>query len=168
MSSIEAPTKEDNLHWLDLSIWPAYVGFCSSEEDYFGFLEELDIDDDFYMPDTADACVKSLDADGRLCLLVCIKPERFKPYSQVQRAGLLAHEVVHVIQGIRERIGDIGAEGEAYTMQRILMALVSWEKNVRKGKHGSPLEKEAVLDWEPEESSDPGPCEIPKEEASGC
>lgn len=133
---VSSPTKNDKLFWLDMDFWPCFVGFCDKPKHYFKFLKELGATDDHYLPDHADAAVKALYNGGKRIYLLLIDRDQFAKYSKTERTGLLAHECVHILQEMRESIGDLGSEGEAYTMQRILMSAMTWEKSRR--KRGKP------------------------------
>jgi hypothetical protein len=62
-----------------------------------------------------------------MAIIVMCPPSRRA--SKEQYASLLAHEAVHVVQEMREKLGDLGSEAEAYLVQQIVQEglQVAWK-----------------------------------------
>lgn len=62
--------------------------------------------------------------DGRDAFVVTLH-DRLDDYPWDVIVGVMAHECVHVLQFVEERIGsDLGIEGQAYLVQHMLMWLI--------------------------------------------
>jgi hypothetical protein len=64
-----------------------------------------------------------------MAVIVMCPPSR--KASKEQYASLLAHEAVHVVQEMRDKLGDLGSEAEAYLVQQIVQEglQVAWGTN---------------------------------------
>jgi hypothetical protein len=109
--------------------WPWYIGFTTEEAAFQREMKRFRVKD-------AGPGVKAgsnaathhlVNGSTNMAIIVMHKPTRRA--SKEQYAGLLAHEAVHVVQEMREKLGELGSEGEAYIVQQIVQEglQVAWK-----------------------------------------
>jgi ribosomal protein L30E len=108
------------IHYLHTGPWPWYIGFTTEEAAFQREMKRLRVKD-------AGPGVKAgsnaathhlVNGSTNMALIVMHRPSRRA--SKEQYASLLAHEAVHVVQEMREKLGDLGTEAEAYLVQQIV------------------------------------------------
>lgn len=104
--------------------WPVYVGFTMCEQAFKREVKKMRIPTEVHFLGKselkANACVHSFETDrGETCFLITLQPS--PKASKEQVAAMVAHEAVHVAQGIWSSIGERypGKEAEAYLVQYI-------------------------------------------------
>lgn len=113
--------KADRIHYLNLGPWPGYVGFTTSVAAFEREMKRLKVKDAnaFFKNEQANATTHFLNNHGSNLAIICMQPPS-KRHSNEQYAGLLAHEATHVVQEMRDNLGDLGSEAEAYLVQQIV------------------------------------------------
>lgn len=118
----------ERVRYVDLGIWPYFVGFTFCEEAFARELKRLRVTKEIvWIDDGSDACTHHLSKGGQRMSMVCIRrPQR--RHSKEQYAAMVAHEAVHVVQEMRDELGDLGSEAEAYTVQHIIQDVlqIAW------------------------------------------
>lgn len=108
------------IHYLNTGPWPWYIGFTTDEAAFQREMKRLKVKD-------AGPGVKSgsnaathhfVNGSTNMAIIVMHPPTR--KASKEQYASLLAHEAVHVVQEMREKLGELGLEAEAYLVQHIV------------------------------------------------
>jgi hypothetical protein len=100
--------------------WPWYIGFTTDEDAFQREMRRLSIKDAGPGVNAgSNASTHHLvSGSTNAAIIVMHKPTR--QASKEQYAALLAHEAVHVVQEMREKLGELGREGEAYIVQQIV------------------------------------------------
>lgn len=101
------------------------MGLCVSEDAYIREMRRLKVDNYPAWVIGGDATTHIFDTEGgRVTTIICIRLREGVDYVQV--AALIAHEVVHIWQEIRENINEKqpSPEFEAYTVQYILQKML--------------------------------------------
>ena len=108
------------VHYLNLGPWPCHVGFTTSDDAFQREMKRLRVKDaGYYLGPNANASTHYLrSASGERVTIVCAPPKKGR--SKEQYAALVAHEAAHVVQDMREGLGDLGREAEAYLVQHIV------------------------------------------------
>ena len=106
--------------WPHMGPWPVYFGFTTSEKRFKREMKRLGIKGNpFILNDHSDATLHSLtNPEGKACYILAMRKPR-KGITKAQIAAMIAHEAVHVIQYMRENLGPLGTEAEAYIVQYI-------------------------------------------------
>lgn len=106
---------------MNLGPWPNYVGFTTDAGAFDREMRRLKVKN----PDAAIAKSRSnatthfLRSGGKSCAIIVMQPMG-RRCSKEQYAALLAHEATHVVQEMRDDLGDLGREAEAYLVQLIV------------------------------------------------
>ena len=89
-------------------------------------MNRLKIKDVEWLPQYKAARAWSFENRGHVYYIICIPRDSVKKYTLSEVAGLIAHEVMHVWQYIKENIGEDspGAETEAYFMQNLVAQIM--------------------------------------------
>lgn len=108
--------------WCNMGQWPVYVGFTASPDAFKRALKRMKVTEDvpFLSHVRAGATTHAFVKDGGLTFIVTIARTR---HSREQVAALIAHECMHVVQGMREELasGDhFDKESEAYLLQHLV------------------------------------------------
>lgn len=112
------------MKWLNMGPWPYYVGFTTETAAFDREMRRLKIE----QPEAAisvrsgrvDATTHFLRAGDKSATAIIVMPPHTRSYSKEQYAALLAHEATHVLQDMRECLGELGSEAEAYLMQMMV------------------------------------------------
>jgi hypothetical protein len=108
------------------------VGFTTSDDAFQREMKRLKVrEPGGYINPNANATTHYLTgSNGDRTTIVCIEPPS-KKRSKEQYAALVAHEATHVVQDMRERLGDLGHEAEAYLVQQIVQEGLqkAWKTN---------------------------------------
>lgn len=111
-------------YWLPSTIFPGTVGYVPSAEAWAKVMRHLNCDDPY---PTAPAMVTSFEYTklGALTILVTFSDGVFK-LSTPGVAGIVAHEVSHVVDYILEFAGEDtpGSETKAYMQQHYVLELM--------------------------------------------
>lgn len=109
------------LKYLNVGMFPIYLGYAKSEKVYLREMKRLGVKDPSeYVRAGKDAEVKYFErGDGGTSVILCIS--RRSKISKKQMMALLAHEAVHVWQECQEVMGvkQKDREVEAYAIQWI-------------------------------------------------
>lgn len=117
------------MKWLnrDLIVGP-YLGLALNEKDFHQALRRLKVPRDKWPKWLDDEALGSAhtftNPSGNLCCVVCMRPKNGA--SEIENAGTLVHEAVHVWQKYAAHIGE-GApsmEFEAYAIESIAKRLM--------------------------------------------
>jgi ribosomal protein L30E len=122
---------KSKVHYLNTGPWPWYIGFTTDEDAFQREMKRLHVKD-------AGPGVKAgsnaathhlVNGSTNMAIIVMCPPSR--KASKEQYASLLAHEAVHVVQEMRDKLGDLGSEAEAYLVQQIVQEglQVAWGTN---------------------------------------
>lgn len=114
--------------------WPYFVGFTTDEEAFQRELRRLKIRTPTQaVNDRANATTHFLVRDGGSSAAIIVMPKPTRQMSREQYAALVAHEAVHVLQDMREGLGKLGEEAEAYIVQGIVQESlqVAWRTGRR-------------------------------------
>lgn len=110
------------VRYLNLGPWPYFVGFTTEPDAFDREMRRLKIKDPSAFTKNAwsNAATHFFTSDGNpATAIICIqKPTRKQ--SKEQYAALVAHEATHVVQDMRDRLGELGREAEAYLVQQIV------------------------------------------------
>ena len=111
----------ERIHYLNLGPWPGYVGFTTSEDAFRREMKRLDVKDaDKWISNAhSQATTHFLNNHGTSLAIICMIPQP-RQRTKEQYAALLAHEATHVVQQMRDDLGDLGREAEAYLVQQIV------------------------------------------------
>lgn len=115
--------KRERVHYFSMGPWPVFVGFTTSEDAYYRETRRLKVAEPTSFIKNTHSCATVhffVSEGGTSTMIICAQPFRAKRSSREQYAALLAHEAVHVIQDMREQLGDLGCEAEAYLVQQIV------------------------------------------------
>jgi hypothetical protein len=109
------------IHYLNLGPWPGYVGFTVSTEAFEREMRRLKVKGagPAISNSHSNATTHFLNSNGSSLALIVMEPPSRK-ISKEQYAALLAHEATHVVQEMRDNLGDLGREAEAYLVQQIV------------------------------------------------
>ncbi|GAA0809516.1 hypothetical protein [Cupriavidus gilardii] len=119
--------------WLDRDLLrsPVYFTLCTNAAQFHAELRSMKVPRDtwpnFLTTARADATAHFFNNPAKdVCCIVCIHPD--KDRDQIEIAGLLVHEAVHIWQETRDLIGERNPspEFEAYAVQSISQRLM-WE-----------------------------------------
>lgn len=128
------------IFWLDRGFYPPFIGFCPNEKAWTAVCKDMGLE---YAWPTSDGSTTRFPKTNKLrprslIILVTIgdrmdKTTKRDPYGF---SALVAHEVVHVWQMIKEDIGEDnpGDEQEAYAVQcifkEVIWAYAKTRKNI--------------------------------------
>lgn len=110
--------------WLDQGWQPAHIGFCPSKAAWRREMKRLGVKGAPY-PETPGN-TSTYEKKGDLCIIVSLNEKARGRATDVQVAGLLCHEAVHVWQFVKKNMGvfqDVDWETEAYSVQAIFQNL---------------------------------------------
>lgn len=116
--------------------WPWYIGFTTEEAAFQREMKRLGIKDAGPgVKPGSNAATHHLINGSTNCAIIVMCPHS-RQASREQYASLLAHEAVHVVQEMRDKLGDLGSEAEAYLVQQIVQEglQIAWKtrREVRK------------------------------------
>jgi hypothetical protein len=124
--------SRERIHYLNLGPWPGYVGFTTSPDAFKREMRRLKVKEpnEFTKNAHSNAATHFLSNNGQSLAIICIEPMS-RTRSKEQYAALLAHEAVHVVQQMREDLGDLGSEAEAYLVQQMVQEGLqkAWKTN---------------------------------------
>lgn len=112
---------KERIHYLDLGPWPGYVGFTTSADAFSREMKRLKVKDPsrFVSNERSNATTHFFTNHGSALAIICMEPPTRKRTKE-QYAALLAHEATHVVQQMRDDLGELGKEAEAYLVQQIV------------------------------------------------
>lgn len=113
--------SRQRIHYLNTGPWPWYIGFTTEEAAFQREMKRLRVKDPGPgVKSGSNAATHHLvNGSTNMAIIVMCPPSRRA--SKEQYASLLAHEAVHVVQEMREKLGELGSEAEAYLVQQIVM-----------------------------------------------
>jgi hypothetical protein len=105
-----------------------YLALCTKEKYFHAILDYIEAPKEGrpqWISDGAHATTHAVDYDGKTLCLVCMEPAP-PTVTNIQVAGLLVHEVVHVWQTYCKDINEANPskEFEAYSIQMIAQNLM--------------------------------------------
>lgn len=113
--------------WIDAGPYPFNIGFTMSSKALRAEFKRLGdpISKDDVLRAGASAVVwKTEPATSLKTTAICYLPKPPEGITDVQIAALLAHEALHIVQYIWERIGEtVRREAEAYLLQHIFQTM---------------------------------------------
>lgn len=118
----DRPTK--GMKYLNMGPWPGFIGLCFDEKVFHREMKRLGIEDPggFLAHEHAAATLHHFTGkEGQVVYLMSVGPIKGKSKEMV--AGLIAHEAMHVIQGMQVDFAGgktLGGEAEAYLIQMIV------------------------------------------------
>lgn len=129
--------------YLNMGPWPVYVGFTTSEDDFQREMKRLGVEGsiDFLGHGRAHATTHTLENAGSLCIVIAMEAPTRKR-SREQYAALLAHEAVHVVQGLRDELSrsePLGHEAEAYLVQQIVQECLQMAWDTPRKRRTAPV-----------------------------
>lgn len=136
--------SEPAIHYINMGMWPVYVGVTSSKKSFSKEMKRLKIKNvPFLLSETAAAKTHMFSNQESECYIICIKPFDVKKVSREVYAALVAHEAVHVMQDMRDRLAkgeSLGCEAEAYLVQQIVQEALqqTWNSNMRRRTEPTP------------------------------
>lgn len=115
------------------------LGFTTNPKAYLKEMVRLGVKDSSpFVSAGAFATVHTMTHEKHgICCIVCLDATRMKKVHVTQLTCLMAHESVHVLQRVREFMGEkcLGEEMEAYTIQWLTQTLTNEAiKQLGKGK----------------------------------
>lgn len=122
--------KRDRIHYLNLGPFPGYVGFTTSNDAFQREMRRLNVKGEigFVSNERSNATTHFLSNHGKSLAIICMQPHS-RRHSKEQYAALLAHEATHVVQEMRQDLGELGREAEAYLVQQIVQEglQIAWD-----------------------------------------
>lgn len=120
--------------WLDQGWQPSYIGFCPSKRAWKREMKRLGVKDAEYPQ--APGNTSTYESKGKSCIIVSLneKAAEVRGATEIQVAGLLCHEAVHVWQFVKKHMGvfgDVDWETEAYSVQAIFQNLYRAHSDVK-------------------------------------
>lgn len=111
--------------------WPFYIGFTTCPDAFAREMRRLKIKEPVRALNERAAATTHFLFNHDTSMAIVVMPRATRGKSKEQYAALLAHEAVHVAQEMRERLGDLGHEGEAYLVQQIVQEglQLAWATN---------------------------------------
>ena len=109
------------IHYLPMGPWPGFIGLAFSDEAFQAEVQRLKVPVPVKMlaHERADATLHEFTHPKHGCAwILALGPTKGRTKEQV--AGLIAHEATHIVQYMREELGDLGKEGEAYIVQMVV------------------------------------------------
>jgi hypothetical protein len=109
------------IYYMNTGPWPYYIGFTTDPDAFTREMKRLKVDDGetFIKNAHSNATTHFLNNHGSCLAIICVQPFK-RSVTREQYAGLLAHEATHVIQDMRENLGPLGSEAEAYLVQQMV------------------------------------------------
>lgn len=118
---------KSKISYLHMGSVPIYFGVAFTEKSFNSEMKRMDISDPpKWITDGADATMHTFERDNAMdTCIVCIDLK--KKATKAQIAGLIIHEVQHVLQQIKMtmREDDMGRETEAYLVQHMSQFIIS-------------------------------------------
>lgn len=108
------------IRYIDMGCWPYHVAFTPDPAEFDREMRRLKIKDQRALNHRADATTHFLVHDGHSPIAIIVLPYPKSRVFKEQYAAMLAHEAVHVIQDMRDQLGELGCEAEAYIAQQIV------------------------------------------------
>jgi hypothetical protein len=129
--------RKGRVTYLETGPWPFYVGVTMCSKVFKKELDRLGVKGDYKLLCTpwADATTHHFeDKSGKLCVIIGLRHPSEKGVSDAQYAALVAHESLHAVQVLRNRINDgdcLGMEAEAYLLQSIVQSCleIAWRRD---------------------------------------
>jgi hypothetical protein len=122
--------SKERIHYLNLGPWPGFVGFTMSDDAFQREMRRLKIANpgSSMANERSNATTHFLSNHGTSLAIICMEPMSRKR-SKEQYAALLAHEATHVVQQMRDDLGELGREAEAYLVQQIVQVCleIAWK-----------------------------------------
>lgn len=130
----------DKVFYLQRSIFPVKIGFTMSEKAYTKEIKRINVQGayPFIHTSLAHGCVHMLEnpESGRLCIMT-LCPKAMRQMNITQKAGIIAHESMHIVRYVEQSIGEsrFSDETEAYFLhylvQEILYIVLNSKMSVR-------------------------------------
>lgn len=126
------------VHWIHMGSWGMYVGYTSSPEAFERAVKRLKVKPvpSFLSGDHAGATTHFFDNPNKWdCALICIDLTKPAAKDPIEIAGIVVHEVSHVILHLWKMIGERepGHEAQAYLFQYLVMRILIAMKSDREG-----------------------------------
>lgn len=141
--------KDDKPHikYFNMGPWPVYVGATAKPKAFKREMARLcpGRNIDFVGSGHANATTHLLTLDGAMTAIVAIQSHG--KHSKEAYAALIAHEVMHVVQYMREHLissnsactEGLGIEAEAYIMQYLVQEIISVACDTGRRKRERPI-----------------------------
>lgn len=113
------------VHYLHPGQWPVHIGFTDCPRAFAREMKRLKVNDPPEMtahPRGAAAMHTFTSSDTPMCFIITMPPPG-KTRSREQIAAIIAHEALHVVQGMEEELfagGRFDHESAAYLLQYIV------------------------------------------------
>lgn len=113
--------SRERVRYLHTGPWPWYIGFTTDKDAFGREMRRLSVGDDvpFIANEHSNATTHTFSNKGTFCSIICCEPFSRKR-TREQYAAMIAHEATHVIQWMRDELGELGKEAEAYLVQQIV------------------------------------------------
>ena len=130
MTSKKTKAGMASVNWIHMGQWPCFVGFTTSEKAFKKELKRLNVKEDVSFMGTAraNATTHTFYYEDKTCYIVTCAAFDKKKVSRESYAALIAHEVEHVLQYMRDdyaRGDSLGVEADAYLMQYLTMMMLA-------------------------------------------
>jgi len=127
--------RKGRVTYLEMGSWPLHLGVTMCEKTFRRELDRIGITGDHKLLCTpwSDATTHHFeDKKGALVVIIGLRHPCEKGASDAQYAALVAHESLHAVQVLRNRINDgdcLGMEAEAYLLQSIVQSCleIAWK-----------------------------------------
>lgn len=122
----KAEKHKYDANWIDLRIFPVYVAFTTKKKTFDYMMDWMNVTNPpVFVSEAANAMTHYFAKGPQLTIVVTMFPkDKDMPWEVY--VGLMAHECMHVVQEIQEKVGRRSdRETEAYLIQRLLMDCLS-------------------------------------------
>jgi hypothetical protein len=137
---MSAKSDKPCIEYLNMGPWPVYVGFTTSEPAFAKEMKRLGLSDVAFLGrERASATVHTLTHGGEMTFILAMLPAKGR--TKEQYAALVAHEAVHIAQGIKEEVSandHLGRESEAYLVQHIVQWCLQLAWDTGRTKRNAP------------------------------
>jgi hypothetical protein len=131
----KASDDKPHIEYINMGPWPLYVGFTTCEKSFKKEMARLCPSEEvaFLGSAHANATAHYFTKPGELLTVIVAMEPKVKRRSVESYAGLIAHEVCHIIQQMRDQlISDrstctegLGIEAEAYLQQYLTQEMLA-------------------------------------------
>lgn len=114
------------MHYLNMGPWPVYLGFTTSKRDYNKEMKRLGVKNPRpFIGENCEGGTTTFVHKGATVIIITMKKPSKRGLPWECKAGVLAHEALHAVQYIREKVHGsltepLGDEAEAYLVQYIV------------------------------------------------
>lgn len=129
--------------WLHTGQWPLFIGICCDEKAFRAKIASLGMEyNDDFIPERGHAATHYfMHPDQGLIQIMAIRTPKKTGRTPESYASLVAHEAVHMLQELKERISPhepFGREAEAYFVQHVVMEALAFLNETGMTKVHSP------------------------------